>query len=82
MKKKGKAYREDGDAYAIIEGNKDKLVYNYAMGTVDIESKHGTTDPSGIDAEASMTNGAVIIYKDTNNSGNDFHLRQKSSLRK
>lgn len=72
----------DKETTEAIEGNKDKLVYNYAMGTVDIESKHGTTDPSGIDAEASMTNGAVIIYKDTNNSGNDFHLRQKSSLRK
>ncbi len=41
------------------------------MGTKDIEPKYGSTDPSGIDAEASIANGAVIIYKDTNNSGND-----------
>lgn len=72
----------DKKATEAIEGNKDKLVYGYAMGTKDIEAKHGTTDPSGIDAEASIAKGAVIIYKDTNNSGNDFHLRKKSSLRK
>jgi len=69
------------EATEAIEGNKDKLIYAYAMGTDKIESKHGTTDPSGIDAEASIANGAVIIFKDTNNSANDFHLRQKSSLR-
>ncbi len=69
-------------ATEAIPGNKEKLVYNYAMGTKDVEEKHGTTDPSGIDAEASMANGATIIYMDTNNSGKDFHLRKKSSLRK
>ncbi len=69
-------------ATEAIPGNKEKLVYNYAMGTKDVEEKHGTTDPSGIDAEASMANGATIIYMDTNNSGNDFHMRKKSSLRK
>lgn len=72
----------DKEATEAIKENKDKLVYNYAMGTDKIESKHGTTDPSGIDAEASLAKGAVIIYKDTNNSTNDFHLRKKSSLRK
>lgn len=71
----------DKESTEAIEGNKDKLIYAYAMGTDEIESKHGTTDPSGIDAEASIANGAVIIFKDTNNSANDFHLRQKSSLR-
>ncbi len=69
-------------ATEAIPGNKEKLVYKYAMGTEDVEEKHGTTDPSGIDAEASMANGATIIYMDTNNSGKDFHLRKKSSLRK
>lgn len=72
----------DKDLTEAIEGNKAKLVYNYAMGTKDVEPKYGTTDPSGIDAEASIANGAVIIYKDTNNSGNDFHMRKQSSLRK
>lgn len=72
----------DKEATEGVEGNKGKLVYNYSMGTDKIETKDGSTDPSGIDAEASIAKGAVIIYKDTNNSGNDFHLRQKSSLRK
>ena len=48
------------------------------MGTVDVE---GSTDPSGIDAEASIKNGAVIIYKDTNNSTNDFHQRRQASIK-
>lgn len=55
--------------------NAGKLVYNYALG-VD-----GSTDPSGIDAEASIRNGAHIYYVDTNNSTNDFHERQRCSLR-
>jgi hypothetical protein len=50
-------------------------VYNYALG-VD-----SSTDPSGIDAEASIKNGAHIIFNDTDNSTNDFHERQKCSLR-
>lgn len=65
----------DKDATETITGNKEKLVYNYSLGT------DGSTDPSGIDAEASIKNGARIIYKDTNNSTNDFHQRSKSSLR-
>ena len=31
-----------------------------------------STDPSGIDAEASIRNGARILYLDTNNSSNDI----------
>lgn len=69
----------DKEATEAIPGNKEKLVYNYAGGTADIED--GSTDPSGIDAEASMKNGAVIIYKDTNNSSMDFHQRKVSSLK-
>ena len=55
--------------------NEGKLVYGYSLG-VD-----ASTDPSGIDAEASIKNGAHIVYMDTNNSTNDFHERQKCSLR-
>ena len=55
--------------------NAGKLVYNYSLG-VD-----ASTDPSGIDAEASMKNGAHIVFQDTNNSTDDFHERQKCSLR-
>ena len=55
--------------------NAGKLVYNYSLG---VES---STDPSGINAEASMKNGAHIIFMDTNNSSVDFHERQKCSLR-
>lgn len=68
----------DKDLTEAIEGNKAKLVYNYSLGTKDIAD--GSTDPSGIDAEASIKNGARIIYKDTNNSSNDTHLRKKASL--
>lgn len=55
--------------------NKGKLVYGYALGVDD------STDPSGIDAEASMRNGAHIIFQDNNNSSDDFHERQQCSLR-
>jgi ABC-type tungstate transport system permease subunit len=55
--------------------NAGKLVYNYALGVGN------STDPSGIDAEASIKQGAHIIYQDTNNSTNDFHERQKFSIR-
>jgi len=56
--------------------NEGKLVYNYSLG-VD-----NSTDPSGIDAEASIQQGAHIIYKNSNNATNDFHERQLCSLRK
>lgn len=69
----------DKAATEAIEGNKEKLVYNYAGGTADIED--GSTDPSGIDAEASIKNGAVIVYQDTNNSSKDFHQRKVASLK-
>ena len=59
----------------LLPENEGKLVYGYALG-VDT-----STDPSGIDAEASIKNGAHIVYMDTNNSTNDFHERQKCSLR-
>lgn len=59
----------DKEATEALESNKGKLVTGYAA------------DPSGIDAEASLKNGARIIYIDTNNSTNDFHIREKSSLK-
>jgi len=58
-----------------IPENEGKIVYNYNLGVDE------STDPSGIDAEASIKQGARIIYKDTNNSTNDFHLRSRASLR-
>lgn len=68
----------DKAATEAIPENAGKIVYNYQHGTVDIG---GTTDPSGIDAEASIKNGAKVVYKDSNNSTNDFHLRSRASLR-
>ncbi|MEG0949414.1 MAG: DUF4876 domain-containing protein [Bacteroidales bacterium] len=68
----------DKDATEALTQNTGKLVYNYSLGTT---SQNGTTDPSGIDAEASIKLGALIIYADTNNSGNDFHQRGRASLK-
>ncbi|MFI3298344.1 MAG: DUF4876 domain-containing protein [Rikenellaceae bacterium] len=65
----------DQTATEAIAENEGKLVYSYSGGTAD------STDPSGIDAEASRANGATIIYKDTNNSTNDFHERAVSALK-
>lgn len=70
----------DKAATEALPENEGKLVYNYALGT----DSNGTTstDPSTIDAEASMANGAHIVFQDTNNSGKDFHQRAKASLKK
>lgn len=68
------AYRNiDEQATVNLGDNINKLVYKYDQGV------EGTTDPSGIDAEASAKNGAKIVYKDTNNSTADFHLRKEWS---
>ena len=64
--------RQATESLAETEGC---LVYNYALGVDD------STDPSGIDAEASRSKGAHIIYQNTNNATNDFHERQTCSLR-
>lgn len=69
----------DKAATEAIATNAGKIVYNYTGGTTD--QSDGTTDPSTIDAEASIKQGARIIYSDTNNSSNDFHQRKLSSLK-
>ena len=69
----------DKEATEALPENAGKLVYNYAGGTAD--EAGGTTDPSGIDAEASIAAGAHIIYMDTNNSTKDFHQRNKASIK-
>lgn len=69
----------DKEATEALAENEGKLVYNYAGGTADIE---GSTDPSGIDAEASIAAGAHIIYSDTNDTGKDFHQRKVASIKK
>ena len=61
----------DKEATEALFENEGLLVYNYSLGS----------DPSGIDAEASIKKGAHIIYLDTNNSSNDFHERTMCSLR-
>ena len=69
----------DKAATEALPENEGKLVYNYDKGTADVTN--GSTDSSGIDAEASIKNGAHIIYQDTNNSTNDFHQRKQASLK-
>lgn len=70
------AYRNvDKAATEAIAENSGKLVYDYD------QAVEGTSDPSGIDAAASIKNGAKIVYQDTNNSSADFHLRQTWSLK-
>ncbi|MCR5326223.1 MAG: DUF4876 domain-containing protein [Bacteroidales bacterium] len=69
----------DKEATEALPENEGKLVYNYAGGTQDLG---GSTDPSGIDAEASIAAGAHIIYLQTNDSGKDFHIRMTASLKK
>ena len=69
----------DKEATEALPENAGKLVYGYAGGTEDVG---GSTDPSGIDAEASIANGAHILYSDTNNSFTDFHQRKVFSLKK
>ena len=69
----------DKEATEALPENAGKLVYGYTGGTDDVG---GSTDPSGIDAEASIANGAHIIYSDTNDSFIDFHQRKVLSLKK
>jgi len=66
----------DKAATEALAENAGKLVYNYAGGFGE------STDPSGIDAEASIAAGAHIIYSETNNSAKDFHERTVASIKK
>ena len=68
----------DKEATEALPENAGKLVYNYSGGTEDV---NGTTDPSGIDAEASIKAGAHIVYLQTNDSAKDFHQRKVASLK-
>jgi len=61
----------DAEWTVSLPENNGKLVYGYSLGS----------DPNDIDAEASMKNGAHIVFLDTNNSTEDFHERQQCSLR-
>ena len=69
----------DKEATEALPENEGKLVYDYSLGTVE---EGGSTDPSGIDAEASIANGAHIVYLQTNSSEKDFHQRKIASLKK
>jgi len=70
------AYRNvDKAATEAIAENSGKLVYNYD------QAVEGTSEPSGIDAAASIKKGAKIVYQDTNNSSADFHVRKTWSLK-
>ena len=71
----------DQVATEALPENEGLLVYGYSGGTDSLDASYGSTDPSGIDAEASIANGAHIVYQDTNNSSNDFHMRAEASLR-
>ena len=61
----------DKEATEAIAANNGKLAYGYALGS----------DPSDIDAEESIRRGAYIVYRDYNDSSNDFHERARCSLR-
>ena len=65
----------DKAATEAIAENAGKLVYGYA------DAVEGTTEPSDIDAAASIKNGAKIVYLDTDNSTADFHTRSDWSLK-
>lgn len=61
----------DQEMTEALAENEGKLVYDATQGA----------DPSGIDAEESILKGAHIIYRDYNDSSNDFHERLRCSLR-
>lgn len=67
----------DREATMAIPENRTKLVYGY-IGAVS----ENDDDPANIDAEASIANGAQIVYMDTNNSAADFHVRKVASIKK
>lgn len=70
----------DVAATKAIAGNEALLAYGLPE-TPDTSLGVVPADPSGINAEASVRQGAFIIYQDTNNSSNDFFERYQASLR-
>lgn len=69
----------DKEMTEALPENAGKLVYINTSLTSTRAMDAG--DPNGIDAEASIKNGAHIIYLDTNYSTDDFHERNTCSLR-
>ena len=70
----------DASATRAITRNAGLLVTGMTP-TPDTSAGVIAADPSGIDAEASRRQGAIIIYQDTNNSSYDFFERYQASLR-
>lgn len=66
----------DKESTEALPENSGKLVYNYDKAVDDANNGADV-----IDAEASIKNGAHIIYLDDNNSTTDFHERKQFSLR-
>ena len=69
----------DKEMTEALPENAGKLVYINTSLTSTRAMDAG--DPNGIDAEASIKNGAHIVYLDTNYSTDDFHERNTCSLR-
>lgn len=69
----------DQEMTEALPENAGKLVYTSVSLSPTRAAVAG--DPSGIDAEASIRNGAHIVYLDTNYSTDDFHERSACSLR-
>ena len=70
----------DLEATKAIEGNESLLIYGMTANT-DEATGVVLNDANQVDAVASAKNGAKIIYKDTNNSTNDFFERYQASLK-
>jgi hypothetical protein len=64
----------DTESTLLLPDNEGKIVWGYTLRT------DGNTDSDAIDAEASIKNGARIVFMDTNNSTADFHERTQCSL--
>lgn len=70
----------DLEATKAIEGNEALLVYDLPE-TLDEANNVVSCDANKVNAVASAKRGAKLIYKDSNNSTNDFFERYQASLR-
>ena len=70
----------DLEATKAIAGNESLLVYGMTANT-DEATGVVLNDANQVNAVASAKNGAKIVYKDTNNSTNDFFERYQASLK-